>query len=323
MEEKIIKYFQGDLSRSERIELLKEALSDPELKAQMIDYQHLQSLIELCPDTIDIVAGKQNYVQFIKRTVNRKRNKIFLSFMRYAAIGIVLIVSTWIVASYYFVDGSADMIVSQQELYVPPGQRARLTLPDGSSVWLNAGSRLIYPSVFGKERRVSLSGEGFFQVAKNEEAPFIVSTHSMDVKALGTQFNVFSYPTAGYTSVYLLEGSVKAYFPDVESSGLVLASSQYLVEKAGKITLEVADQDNLLWRDGIYSFKKQRLEEILKKLELYYDVDIVIESPEIRNYEYTGKFRQRDGVLEILRVIQRIHKFKISHNEQVNKIVLK
>lgn len=323
MEEKIINYFLGNLSRSERIELLKEALSDPGLKAQMIDYQHLQSLIDLRPDTMDVVVGKQKYVQFIKRVVSQKRNKIVLSFMRYAAIGVVLIIATWMAATYHYVDKSVSQITAQQELYVPAGQRARLTLPDGSKVWLNAGSRLLYPSVFKKERKVTLFGEGFFEVAKNEKIPFIVSTHSMDVKALGTQFNVFSYPSAGYASVYLLEGSVKVYKPDTESGGVVLTPSQYLVEKTGRFTLETMDQDNLLWRDGIYTFKKQRLADIIKKLELYYDVNIIIEDPIIQNYEYTGKFRQRDGVLEILRVIQRIHKFNIIQDEQLNNIVLK
>ena len=77
-----------------------------------------------------------------------------------------------------------------------------------------------------------------------------------------------------------------------------------------------------MWKDGIYNFKSERLESILKKLELYYDVKIVVKSPEILSYRYTGKFRQRDGVVEILRIIQKIHHFKMSENDERNIVTL-
>jgi len=82
------------------------------------------------------------------------------------------------------------------------------------------------------------------------------------------------------------------------------------------------DKDKLLWKDGIYSFKKERMSAIIKKLELYYDVEIIVKDTAIYNYEYTGKFRQRDGVAEILRIIQKIHQFKIYQNEELNRITL-
>ena len=186
----------------------------------------------------------------------------------------------------------------------------------------DAGSRLSYPSFFTNERKVFLSGEGFFDVAKNETSPFIVSTQTIDVKAIGTRFNVFSYPDGDYTGVFLQEGKVKAYFPSEEAKGIVLLPEQYLVQKDGRLELSVMDSDELLWREGIYTFKKQKLGNIIKKLELYYDVEIVVSDPEILRYEYVGKFRQRDGVMEILRVIQRIHGFKIRRHEEENRIVL-
>lgn len=175
---------------------------------------------------------------------------------------------------------------------------------------------------FEKERKVFLSGEGFFDVAKNEKAPFIVSTRTIDVKALGTQFNVFCYPESDYTGVYLQRGSVKAYFPSSEAKGIILSPEQYLVQRGKRLELSTMDPDELLWREGIYTFKKQKLGSIIKKLELYYDVKIIVKDQEILNYEYVGKFRQRDGVLEILRLIQRIHKFNIKKDDELNQIVL-
>lgn len=325
MDERIIKYCQGVLPKQEQDQLLKEAYNKPELKSQIIGYQHLHSLLELVPEKIDAQQGSESYGGFRRLVNSRKRRVWLISFSRYAAILVIAFVSAWMLASYYFAGNLSrqqELIAFQQELVVPPGQRAELTLPDGTKVWLNAGSKLSYPSFFGKERKVFLSGEGFFNVSKNEKVPFIVSTRTIDVKALGTQFNVLCYPESNYTGVYLQEGSVKAYFPSSEAEGVILSPEQYLVQKGKQLVLSTMDPDELLWREGIYTFKRQKLGRIIEKLELYYDVKIVVKDPEILDYEYVGKFRQRDGVMEILHLIQRIHNFKIKKNDELNQIVL-
>lgn len=325
MEEQIIKYCCGLLSKQEQDQLLKEAYGKPELKSLIMDYQHLHSLLELTPEKADFRQGREEYGNF-KRLVNaRKRKSWLLVLSRYAAVIVLSFAFAWMLAATYFGGDGSDkqpLIAFRQELVVPAGQRATLTLPDGTKVWLNAGSRLSYPSFFEKERKVFLSGEGFFEVAKNEEVPFIVSTQTIDIKALGTRFNVFSYPTGDYTGVYLQEGKVKAYFPASEKDGVVLSPEQYLVQEGSQFKLSTMDPDDLLWREGIYTFKKQKFGNIIRKLELYYDVKIIVKDPEILDYEYVGKFRQRDGVMEILRVIQRIHKFKMKKDEDDNQIIL-
>lgn len=284
MDERIIKYCQGVLPKQEQDQLLKEAYNKPELKSQIIGYQHLHSLLELVPEKIDAQQGSESYAGFRRLVNSRKRRVWLISFSRYAAILVIAFVSAWMLASYYFAGNLSrqqELIAFQQELVVPPGQRAELTLPDGTKVWLNAGSKLSYPSFFEKERKVFLSGEGFFDVAKNEKVPFIVSTGTIDVKALGTQFNVFCYPGSDYTGVYLQQGSVKAYFPSLESEGVVLSPEQYLVQKGKRLELSTKDPDELLWRQDVYTFKRQKLGSIIKKLELYYDVKIIVKDPEI------------------------------------------
>lgn len=326
MEERIIKYCQGTLSKPERDELLKKAYNDPDLKSRIIDYQHLHSLLGLSPEKADITQGAEEYGRF-KRLINsRTRKARIISFGRYAASIAIAFTAAWMSALYYFSGNIAEQekpIAFQQELVVPAGQRAEITLPDGTKAWLNAGSKLSYPSFFEEERKVFLSGEGFFDVAKNKEIPFIVSTHSIEIKALGTKFNVFSYPESAYTGVYLQQGSVKAYFPSSETEGVILSPEQYLVQKGEQLELFAMDPDELLWREGIYAFRKQKLGSIIEKLELYYDVRIIVKDPEILNYEYVGKFRQRDGVMEILRLIQRIHKFTIEKGGELNEIILR
>ena len=325
MDERILKYCEGLLPGQEQECLLKEAQNDPELKKLIIEYQRLHSLLGLIPEKIDVEEGTKGYAGFKSRVASRRKRALLVSFGRYAAVLVLSFISAWMLASFYFSKegfGKKELIASRQELFVPPGQRAELTLPDGTKVWLNAGSRLSYPSFFTNERKVVLSGEGFFDVAKNESSPFIVSTQAIDIKAVGTRFNVFSYPDGDYTGVYLQEGKVKAYFPSEEAKGILLLPEQYLLQKDGRLELSVMDSDELLWREGIYAFKRPKLGNIIKKLELYYDIEIVASDHEILDYEYVGKFRQRDGVMEILRVIQRIHGFKIRRHEEENRIVL-
>lgn len=322
MDERIDKYFQGELKKPERVKLLLEVVRDEELRKQIVEFQNVYTLTGLAPQGADKEAGQQSLQQFMKRQRRMVRRKYLIRSLGYAAAAAILIVSVWITAVSY-VDKPDDYVAAQQEFFVPAGQRARIKLPDGTFVWLNAGSVLTYPSIFGEERKVYLKGEGFFDVAKNEKSPFIVSTGTLDIRALGTQFNVFCYPDAGLISTSLIEGSVKVYHPEDEANGVVLKPNQQLVyDRQSFQTIQVKNEDDLLWKDGIYNFKSERLESILKKLELYYDVKIVVKSPEILSYRYTGKFRQRDGVVEILRIIQKIHHFKMSENDERNIVTL-
>ncbi|MDD4513979.1 FecR domain-containing protein [Massilibacteroides sp.] len=322
MDERIIKYCQGKLNKDEEAELLKEAYSDSSLKSRIIEYQHLHSLIGLQNAAANRRAGEDKYMEFRQRMDRWKIRRLALKWGRYAAVLVLAVLSSWFLSYNFYQSKSPEFVAAQQELNVPAGQRAELTLPDGTKVWLNARSRLTYPSVFTGERKVFLSGEGFFSVTKNAKMPFIVSTQTIDVKALGTEFNVCSYPEMERTEVYLQEGSVKTYFPEFESKGLVLSPGQFLVQAGNTFNLRKMDVETLLWKDGIYVFKKQKLANIIEKLELYFDVDIVVKDPEILDYEYVGKFRQRDGILTILQVIQKIHKFKIEKNDELNRIVL-
>lgn len=323
MDERIIKYYQGELDKEEENALLAEIYRTPDLKSRMIEYQQVHSLMGLQSEAADVSLGRSKYKQFRALIARQKRRFLIQRWGRYAALFILTALSAWVAAFYYYSAFSRfALIAMQQELYVPPGQRAELTLPDGTHVWLNAGSRLSYPSVFTGERRIFLSGEGFFSVSPNKEIPFIVSTPTIEVKALGTEFNVSSYPAAGYTEVYLQQGSVKTYFHDREAGGTLMFPGQCLVQKGNNMQLREMDPDVLLWREGLYTFKKQKLKDILDKLELYYDVRIQVKDPQILDYEYVGKFRQRDGILTILQVIQKIHKFKIEKNEELNQITL-
>lgn len=124
MDERIIKYCQGVLPKQEQDQLLKEAYNDPELKSQIIDYQHLHSMLELVPEKADSLQGREKY-RYFRRLVDSQKRKVWLiSFGRYAAILVIAFVSAWMLASYYFSGNSMEqqeLIAFQQELVVPAG----------------------------------------------------------------------------------------------------------------------------------------------------------------------------------------------------------
>jgi len=320
MDKRFQAYYDNTLNKADRIDLLKDVLTNHELKHQWHEYHKMQTLISLSSKTKDTRLGENGYLRFKQSLHIKKRRKYAFAVSRYAAIAAIFILLTWFSSSYFHKE--YNLTAYQQVLNVPAGQRAQLTLPDGSKVWLNAGSKLTYPSIFKKERRVRLSGEGFFEVAKNANKPFIVSTHTIDIRAIGTKFNVFSYPNTKESTVYLQEGSVKVSFPNAKHKSIFLKPYELLTQQKNLFKTQFVGNDPLLWREGIYTFNKQPFSEILTKLQLYYDINILVKNPAILNYQYTGKFRQRDGVMEILRVIQHIHPFCIKYNRDLNQIIL-
>ncbi|MDR0749033.1 MAG: DUF4974 domain-containing protein [Tannerellaceae bacterium] len=321
MDVRIINYFNGKLSETERIGLLKEAEANSELKQSLLSYQNTQALVSLIPEATDAEAGKEGYLRLKRLRRKKKAKRLVLMATGYAAaISLLVSVTWWSAISYRQPE---EFTIVQQELFVPAGQRARIILPDGSVAWLNAGSTLSYPSMFENERKIFLTGEAYFDVVYNPDKPFIVSTDSINVQALGTQFDIYNYSKAEYMSTALIQGSIKVYKTGAEPEGFILNPNQQLFYKDGTFRIEAfTDTDKLLWKEGIYSFNRESLATIIKKLELYYDVEIIVKDPDILQRKYTGKFRQRDGVVEILQIIRKIHPFKIYKDEELNQITL-
>ena len=212
----------------------------------------------------------------------------------------------------------------ENKLHVPAGQRIKLTLQDGTTVWLNSHTTLTYPAIFDKkERRVAIDGEAFFIVAQDKHKPVIVSSQGIETKVLGTQFNICSYRKNNDVRTSLIEGSLQIYFTGEENESIILSPNEQISIKNGTIKVDtISHHDYFLWKEGIYSFKDELLVDILNKLQLYYDVRIIIRNPSINQEKYTGKFRQRDSIDDILRMLQKIHKFKIQKDEENNIITL-
>lgn len=321
MEEKISKYLSGELERSEIIELFNQLKTNDLLQEKFVHLQNIYSLFHLSKLSKNESEGRRSYKQFLQYIKARKRRKTVRLILQYAAVALVLIASTFFVTQFIFkASGNNEL----NTLVVPAGQRVQLKLQDGTSVWLNAHSTLTYPARFsGKKRHVTVSGEAYFDVAENSKKPFIVSTQDIEMKVLGTQFNVYSYAETDFIKIDLMEGSLMVYRKESpEVSVTVKPNEQIVVKNEQMYVNEIQNSDYFLWREGIYTFENERLLDIIEKLQLYYDVRIVVNDPEIFNIKYTGKFRQRDGIDEILRIIQKIQKFNIENNLETNTITL-
>ncbi len=190
-----------------------------------------------------------------------------------------------------------------------------MQLSDGTHVWLNAGSAITYPVIFAEnERKVTLRGEGYFEVAKNSAKKFIVTTNETQTEVLGTHFNINAHEDEQNTKVTLLEGSVKVSLLDprngaakpspVKKSIQLQPGQQALV---GPSTFKIINPDMqqvMAWKSGRFYFDSDRLDNILKEVARWYDVDIVYEDTAARDIDFTGGIARKENVSEMLKILE-------------------
>lgn len=322
MNEQVEKYFLEEMDPDERIDFLRKLEYDKELQEEFNRYKNADALLSFSDSIVSQSDSIRSYKTFIRRMKQKDLYKFTLRYVRYAAAIALLILSV----HYYHVHYYRDQLIASSEtsLFVPAGRCVSLTLADGTTVWLNARSRLTYPAAFvDSERRVSIEGEAFFEVAKDEDKPFIVSSKGIEMKVLGTDFNVCSYSEENTVRVSLLSGSLHVYDKNAPEKNVTLRPREEVIfQDNNMIPGNIPSNDYFLWKDGIYSFEEESLSNIFKKLELYYDIHIEAKGPDLLEWKYTVKFRQRDGIDEILKLLCKIHPFKITKDEENNTIMV-
>jgi len=214
----------------------------------------------------------------------------------------------------------------------------KVTLPDGSSAWLNHSSILKYPAVFqGDLRTVELKGEGYFEIAHNPSMPFVVKVEEINVVALGTSFNILAYPDEDRIETSLISGKVELQKigQDGQISTLLKMKPTDLViyQKNNKklITQTVGDDRNFSWKEGKLIFNKAPMGDVVKKLSRWFNVDIQISDPKLLELTYTATFRNETlpQVMELLTMVSPIN-YSISNREEMSdgnftkrKVILK
>ena len=211
------------------------------------------------------------------------------------------------VLTYTRSDHAAPAEVKYNMLEIPRGGEYALQLADGSRVWLNAETQLRYPVAFtGTERRVELTGEAYFEVSKDAARPFIVRANGVDVRVLGTSFNVAAYGAEVVTT--LVEGRVAV---EAGSERVTLEPDRQAVWDGKQMEVRQVDASNYgLWRKGIFYFEDRRLEEILDALARWYGVELFYVNPETKDMRFTVEIKRYENIDAILRRIaqtERVH----------------
>lgn len=321
MDKETLYHFFERKATSEEKEAIREWLEEsPENRDEL--YRERQffgaMLLNARPETEDV--STENVLLQKKKT--GFRSLFIREFLKVAAV-VVLTLGV----GFYFLQQRDEMSQDTPLLSVtvPAGQRANLILPDGTSVWLNARTELKYPGTFtGATREVELNGEAYFDVTKNKDNPFIVHTKKCDIEVLGTSFNVEAYGDSEDFFTSLMEGSLRVTDRKKKTNSLLLEPNQLTTFRDGVLIREkITDYDYYRWREGLVCFRNMGFEELIRRFEKCYGIQIRIENKKLAEYAFSGKFRISDGIDSALRVLQRDAPYTFERSEDDSIIYIK
>lgn len=213
------------------------------------------------------------------------------------------------------------------QLVMPHGSSSKVVLSDGSVVWLNAGSSLVYPSTFtNKSREVVLFGEAYFKVAKNQEKPFLVQTSALEIKVLGTEFNVSAYPEDNVIQTVLKEGSValrRIGAPKTEKYIILKPNQLASFDKSTQLSsITYVNTDfYTLWIDGLLCFENLDFNRVIRKVERFYDINIQLEDPLSGSVHISGKLDLKQNKDEVLEYLSLVSMTKFSQVNEKNYVI--
>lgn len=357
IDELLVSYLAGSADAAERENVLKWIGSSrenkqyfEELRDVYISSKLTQSDSQYYVDaSLERVKARhyKNLVQGMEKADHEKSRIFWLNLMKYAAL-VLLILSLGIVGFRYTRN---KPVIASAEIWntieAPFGSRARLTLADGTKVWLNAGSQLKYSSRFAQHnRKVILNGEAYFDVAKDEKNQFIVSTSQLDIKVFGTQFNVKAYSEENTIQTTLVEGSVTIERKGIGGRGertVTLNPNEtatfYISDKKDEMPAKPVEKEDMQnkesrnsekleilsninpvvftsWKDSKWIIDSDPLSGLAVKLERRYNVKIIIDKKELRDYKFSGTIKDEtlEQVLNVIKLTAPIN-YNIHNNE--------
>ena len=211
----------------------------------------------------------------------------------------------------YDVTGAPTTDILYNTLSTPRGGQYNITLPDGSKVWLNSASTIIYPTSFnGKERKVEILGEAYFEVAKDATKPFRVKMNEMEVEVLGTHFNINGYQDESFVRTTLLEGKVKVRSGAVEN--LLNPGQQAQLGKNGNIKLlkNVNVEEVMAWKDGNFQFEDADIYSVMRQLARWYDLEVAYSGRLTKHF--VGSISRDVNLSQVLTMLQQTGEVKFS-----------
>ena len=302
------KYLRNETSEEELVEVLDwlDASTENQRYLDRLDYI----------SNLNILAGEAQ-PRIRRRTVSLWKRAAQWS----AAAAAVLLACAGL--GHYMADRILERRTrDMMAITAPNGQSMSVTLSDGTTVWLNSGAKLEYPSIFSrKTRRVKISGEAMFEVEHDASRPFIVETFACDAEVLGTKFNILADARTADFSAALLEGRLKISNRLVGGESFILSPNDQIDLVDGHLKLNrITDPDDFRWVDGLMNLNTLSFGEVIRKFENYYGVRITIDNPEdMPELKYHGKIRVSDGVDHALKLLQITNNYVlIRHDDKLS-----
>jgi ferric-dicitrate binding protein FerR (iron transport regulator) len=301
---------------------------------------------------VQLITRKKNNKVFVQSSNQAKSDKFYAYANKIAAFFIIaLLIGNLILFQQY-----KSITISNKNIYTeivaPVGSKSNITLPDGTQVWLNSGSKIKFGALFNKsDRNVIIEGEAYFDVIKNKKMPFLVITPDVTIRVLGTAFNVKAYPDEGSIETTLVRGSliVEQKTDASKTSQTILAPNQRatFVKKSGKLYLsdienQVLKKDKIdrieklkgkvlvskqidtdvftAWKDNRLVFRNESFKSLAVKLERWYGVKITIVDIEIEEYHFNGTI-ENETINDVMEIIK--YALPINYTIQHNNIIIK
>lgn len=240
----------------------------------------------------------------------RKRRKTMFFYGSVAAAAVVAVAILLFNSIMFATDEARDLMEyvatgkgNYNQLVTPIGSKNHITFSDGSQIWMNSGTKIIYPEKFSNNsRNVYIEGEAYLEIAHNADAPFSVHTKNATVRVLGTTFNVAAYPGENSTEVVLVKGKVD--LSNGEETHVVLAPGELssVVDGELKQPVKVDVEQYICWIDDVLIFNDDTLEKVFSRLNAHYGVEFVL-GPGVDKLKVTGKLNLKDDIDEVMRTI--------------------
>jgi len=304
------RFFKGELSAEECSGLMAWAKESEDNYATLENERKMFDLLNLAPDEC-FEESKVRRFPLLWKVVG-------------AAASVVLLVA----ASLFIIKPGRnnDIMVAETVVSAPSGARSLVKLPDGSEVWINSGTTLAYSTMPSKDgrREVTVEGQARFDVAKDEEHPFIVHTYFADLEVLGTSFDVIADKEREIFETALFTGSVSISTPGSKEPLCILTPDQKVFRSGRKLSLgSIENYEVYNWIDGLYCFRDRTFSQIVDDLKLYFGTEIDFNvKPELASEKLTGKFRVNDGLDSALKVLQISLDFKYAFNDDNQSVTI-
>lgn len=311
-------FLDGKLSGEQEKELLFWIKQDDSNRKRFLEEQEKQSLI-LKKNGKTKQVWKSIHHKIFGEIWQRKQCRFLVRAASVAAAFILGAIFAVTISDY--IPMGDNNKITQQNIYVPFGAKTKIVLPDSSCVWLNSGSSFSYPSEFGKVRSVQLTGEAFFEVTKSGN-PFVVSTNFGDIEVKGTSFNVQAF--SGETFLTTLERGSVLVREKVNRKEVTLRPGQQALLDRGRLSVKSVETDLYTsWKEGKLIFRKEYLPAVVKRLERWYNMKIVLDDDSRLDKIWFNGTLEMESFTEVMDLLKLTSPIEYSYNHKTRTMNIK